>query len=74
MHYLGEMGPEGEARRILDWLAGGAIEFASLGAVYDIVDFPGNFEVQFPRTQAALQLELERYPNGLNRLGDSRIG
>src|SRR5271165_4114302 len=43
--------PKGEARRILDWLAGGAIEFASLGAVYDIVHFPGNFEVQFPRTQ-----------------------
>ena len=63
VHYLGEMGPEGEARRILDWLAGGAIEFASLGAVYDIVHFPGNFEVQFPRTQAALQLELkERFP------------
>jgi len=59
VHYLGEMGPEGEAHAILDWLTGGAIKFASLGAVYDTVHFPGNFEVQFARPQAALQLELE---------------
>ena len=25
--YLGEMGPEGEAHAILDWLTGGAIKF-----------------------------------------------
>ncbi len=63
VHYLGEMGPEGEAHGILDWLAGGAIKFTSLGAVYDTVHFPGNFEVQFARPQAALQLELkERFP------------
>jgi all-trans-retinol 13,14-reductase len=39
--------------------AGGAIKFASLGAVYDTIHFPGNFAVQFARPQAALQLELE---------------
>jgi all-trans-retinol 13,14-reductase len=60
VHYLGEMGPEGEAHAILDWLAGGAIAFASLGAVYDTVHFPGNFEVQFARPQVALQLELKK--------------
>src|SRR5271167_65182 len=59
VHYLGEMGPEGEAHGILDWLAGGAIKFASLGAVYDTIHFPGDFVVQFARPQAALQLELE---------------
>ena len=42
-----------------DWLAGGAIKFASLGAVYDTIHFPGNFTLQFARPQAALQLELE---------------
>jgi all-trans-retinol 13,14-reductase len=59
VHYLGEMGPEGEAHAILDWLTGGAIKFASLGAVYDTIHFPGDFVVQFARPQAALQLELE---------------
>jgi len=59
VHYLGEMGPEGEAHAVLDWLAGGAIKFASLGAVYDTIHFPGNFTLQFARPEAALQLELE---------------
>ena len=63
VHYLGEMGPDGEAHAILDWLASGAIAFASLGAVYDTIHFPGNIEVQFARPQAALQLELkEKFP------------
>ena len=59
VHYLGEMGPEGEAHGILDWLAGGGIKFASLGAVYDTIHFPGDFVVQFARPQSALQIELE---------------
>ena len=49
VHYLGEMGPEGEAHAILIWLADGAIKFASLGAVYDLIHLPGNFEVRFAR-------------------------
>jgi all-trans-retinol 13,14-reductase len=59
VHYLGQMGPQGEANAILNWLSGGAIKFASLGPVYDIIHFPGNFVIQFARTEAALQLELE---------------
>jgi len=59
VHYIGDMGPEGAAHGILDWLAGGAIKFASLGTVYDIIHLPENFAVQFARPQAALQLELE---------------
>jgi all-trans-retinol 13,14-reductase len=63
VHYLGDMGPGGEAHAILDWLAGGAIKFAPLGAVYDTIHFPGGFEVQFARPQTALELELkERFP------------
>ena len=49
VHYLGEMAPEGEAHAILIWLADGAIKFASLGAVYDLIHLPGNFEVRFAR-------------------------
>ncbi len=63
VHYLGEMGPDGAAHKLLDWLTGGAIQFNSLGTVYDTVHFPGNFVTQFARPQAALQLELkERFP------------
>ena len=63
VHYLGETGPGGEARALLDWLTGGAVHFNSLGAVYDTIHFPGNFVVQFARPQAALELELkERFP------------
>lgn len=64
VHYLGEMGPDGEAHAVLEWLAGGAISFASLGAVYDVAHFPGNFEVSFARTQAALKAELkDKFPD-----------
>ncbi len=67
VHYLGEMGPEGEAHGILDWLVGGAVAFASLGAVYDTVHFPGGFEVQFARPESALQLDLkEKFPASSN--------
>ncbi len=63
VHYVGEMGPEGEGRAILDWLAGGGVKFASMGAVYDVVHFPDDFELQFPRTEGALRAELkERFP------------
>lgn len=59
LHYLGEMGPDGDARAIVDWLAGGAIAFNSLGAVYDIVHFPGDMTVKFERPQARLEAELK---------------
>ena len=66
LHYLGEMGPEGEAYPILDWLAGGAVQFASLGPVYDTFHFPEGFEISFARPQTALQAELkERFPRSV---------
>lgn len=34
VHYLREMGPQDAGRRVLDWLSGGALEFASIGPVY----------------------------------------
>jgi all-trans-retinol 13,14-reductase len=70
LHYLGDMEEGGDARRVLDWLSGESIRFAPIGAVYDTVHFPDAFQVQFPRTQAALQLELEeRFPASRAELG-----
>jgi phytoene dehydrogenase-like protein len=63
VHYLGQMGPGASARRVIDWLADGAIEFASLGPVYDTVRLPGGFEFQYARPQAALRQSLgEKFP------------
>ncbi len=63
LHYLGDMGEGGSARKIIDWLSGGAIRFAPSGPVYDTVHLPGDFEFQFARPQAALVTELkERFP------------
>jgi all-trans-retinol 13,14-reductase len=64
IHYLGGMGASGEARPVIDWLSGGAMRFTSVGPVYDTVHFPGGFELQFTKPQAALILELkERFPH-----------
>jgi phytoene dehydrogenase-like protein len=63
LHYLGDMGEGGSARKVVDWLSGGAIRFAPCGPVYDTVHLPGGFEFQFARPQAALVAELkERFP------------
>jgi len=63
VHYLGQMGPGGQARRVLDWLSDSAIEFASVGPVYDTVRFPGGFEFQFSRPESALRQDLvEKFP------------
>lgn len=63
LHYLGDMGDGGSARKIMDWLSGDAIHFVPSGPVYDTVHLPGGFEFQFARPQAALVVELkERFP------------
>lgn len=63
VHYLGEMQPGGEVRTLLDWLSGDAIEFASMGDVYDILHFPENFVLEVPRTEAAFRAALQsRFP------------
>jgi phytoene dehydrogenase-like protein len=63
VHYLGQMGRGGAARRVLDWLSDRAIEFASIGPVYDTVRFPGGFEFQYSRPEAALRQDLaEKFP------------
>src|SRR5580765_1941227 len=63
LHYLGDMGEGGSARKIMDWLSGGVLRFAPSGPVYDTVHLPGGFEFQFARPEAALMAELkERFP------------
>jgi len=63
VHYLGQMAPGGKARRVLDWLSDSAIDFASVGPVYDTVRFPDGFEFQFSRPEHALRQDLvEKFP------------
>jgi all-trans-retinol 13,14-reductase len=69
LHYLGEMGPGGEARSVIDWLSGGTIAFAPPGDVYDVFHFPGNFTVSFSRPRAALERELKsRFPDSASEI------
>jgi phytoene dehydrogenase-like protein len=69
MHYLGQMGPGGSARRVLDWLCDEPIEMASMGAVYDTVHMPGGFEIQFSRPEAALVRDLtEKFPGSASEI------
>jgi all-trans-retinol 13,14-reductase len=59
LHYLGEMGPDDAGRGVLNWLSGGAIQFASIGPVYDTMHFPDGFEFQYARPEEALKRELK---------------
>lgn len=69
LHYLGEMGPDGEARAVIDWLSGEAITFAPLGDTYDVMHFPGDFTVHFMRSRAALELELKaKFPDATGEI------
>jgi len=63
VHYLGDMGPDGEAGGYLRWLSNGAIQMAPLGPVYDTIHFPGGFQIQLSRPESALKLDLkEKFP------------
>ncbi len=53
VHYIGglggEAGPDGQFGRLLHWLTGGRLRFASIGSPYDIVRLPGfEFPVEAP--------------------------
>ena len=64
MHYLGEAGPAGELHTLLHWLAGDAIEFASLEAVDDVAHFPGDARYLFARSLPGLRRGLkEKFPD-----------
>jgi all-trans-retinol 13,14-reductase len=59
IHYLGNMGPEDQARKLLDWLSEGAIKMAPIGAVYDVIHFPDDFEIAFASPAEALAMNLK---------------
>jgi all-trans-retinol 13,14-reductase len=64
VHYLSDMGPAGQAAEYIRWLSNDTIRMASLGPVYDIIHFPGGFQLQLSRPEAALKLDLkEKFPN-----------
>jgi all-trans-retinol 13,14-reductase len=59
LHYCGTFGRDQIAGRILNWLSDGAIEFHSVGTVYDILHFPEGFEISVARPAAAYKMELK---------------
>jgi all-trans-retinol 13,14-reductase len=64
LHYCGTFGPDQLAGRMLKWLSDGAIEFHSVGTVYDILHFPDGFEIPVARPAAAYKMELkEQFPD-----------
>lgn len=66
LHYCGTFGHDQFSGRILDWLSGRAIEFRSLGTVYDALHFPDGFEISVGRPAAAYIKELkERFPDNV---------
>lgn len=74
LHYCGTFGHDQPAGRILDWLSGGAIDFRSVGTIYDTVHFPGGFEISVPRPAEAYKMELkDLFPdNAAENAGVSR--
>jgi all-trans-retinol 13,14-reductase len=63
VHYLGQMGPGEPMRRVLDWLSGNSIDFAALGAVYDVVRLADGTRFEYARPRAALEAGLrEAFP------------
>jgi len=64
LHYCGTFGPDEPSGRILDWLSGGAVEFCSVGEVYDTLHFPDGFEIPVSSPGDAYKSELKtRFPD-----------
>ena len=66
VHYVSGVGPqdgpEGQFRRLLQWLGDGSLQFAPCVNPYDIVRLPG-FEFGIPHPEAAYRAALkERFP------------
>ena len=66
VHYVSgvgpDPGPDGQLGRLLQWLTGGALQFADCGNPHDIVQLPG-FEFAIEHPQAAYRQALQaRFP------------
>jgi all-trans-retinol 13,14-reductase len=69
LHYCGTFGRDQLAGRLLNWLSDGAIEFHSVGTVYDILHFPDGFEIPVARPAAAYKKELkEQFPHSAGEI------
>lgn len=69
LHYCGLFGRDQPAGKMLDWLSGGAIEFRSIGTVYDTLHFPDAFEISVSRPAAAYKMELnDRFPDSASEI------
>ena len=63
LHYCGTFRPDQPAGKVLNWLSGGAVEFRSIGTVYDTLHFPDGFELSVGRPADAFKMELkDRFP------------
>ncbi len=69
IHYLGNMGPEGQAQKLLDWLSDGVIKMAPIRTVYDIIHFPDDFKIDFASPAEALTVNLkEKFPQSAGEI------
>ena len=64
LHYCGTFRRDQQAGQVLAWLSDGAVEFASVGTVYDMFHFPDGFELAVGRPAEAFKMELkDRFPD-----------
>ncbi|MDF1821372.1 MAG: NAD(P)/FAD-dependent oxidoreductase [Alcanivoracaceae bacterium] len=61
IHYCGSFGHEQYAGRLLDKLSDGAIEFSSVGPIYDTLHFPGGVDIPVKSPGDAYKAELKRH-------------
>jgi all-trans-retinol 13,14-reductase len=59
LHYCGTFRSDQPAGAVLDWLSDGAVEFASVGTVYDTLHFPDGVEFAVGRPADAFKQELK---------------
>lgn len=62
IHYLGELKPENELRKIVNHLTGSRVEFNSMGEIYDMLQFPKH---NFPIQQFGIVKGVEPWKNNL---------
>ncbi len=64
IHYCGTFGRDQPSGKMLEWLSGGAVEFRSVGTVYDTLHFPDEVKIPVGRPAEAFKMELkERFPD-----------
>lgn len=63
IHYMSEMSPESRARQLLDWLCDTPIDFAPIGAIYDVLHIGDQEPLTLSRPFEAQAMDLkERFP------------